>query len=135
MVIDRKPKKLTEKHVKEIERRRIERVEKRKIERDEKIESARKLGLKEKKKSGVLNTKEIDITEKVEKTVLEEIEFSNEGGFTPGEIESRKGKWLTEPLLEDSAGVCYNKEKDVDLKLSDEGKFKEAFVNGVRLNL
>lgn len=136
MVIERKPKKLTEEYVKELERRRTERIERRKLEREEKREETRKFREKEKKKREIERhieaAKEANVERKAE---LPEIEFSNEGGYAAGETESRKGKWIGEPPLEDSAGVCYNKEKDVDLKLSDDGKFEEAFVNGVKLNL
>ncbi len=121
---DRKPKKLSEEDIEKIIEERRRSVARRKEKREEKrIEKLEKIEL-------------IEAEEVVTKKPKIETggAFSGEGGFVTTDIR-RKGKEDMSPALEDSAGVCYDEEKDVKIDLRDDGKFIGASVNGTELNL
>lgn len=133
---ERKPKRLSEEEVAGIfaERRRsiIRRKEIRDEKRREKLLTIEKLIPEEEAEE----TTEEEFLRGVAKGPKIEVGggFSGEGHFVTTD-KKKKGDTTMSPALEDSAGVCYNEEKDVKINLSDDGKFVGASVNGTELNL
>jgi len=128
---ERKPKRLSEEEIASIFVDRKRSIARRKEIRDQ----------KRREKIGLIKAQEME--EITEEEFLKEFAkgrkietrgpLSGEGHFTTTD-KKKKGESMS-PALEDSAGVCYNEEKDVKLDLSDDGKFIGASVNGTELNL